>query len=123
MLTESLRVEPAILTELAREAFRRSSFYLRKGQLDGIAAVLNAKTASDNDRFVAESLLRNAVTASRGTFPLCQDTGTCDDSRLGRTKLSAPELMTAAALSEGAKQAYETFNLRSSQVGGREFLQ
>ena len=40
------------------------------------AAILDDPEASDNDRYVALTLLKNAEIAAEGILPLCQDTGT-----------------------------------------------
>jgi fumarate hydratase, class I len=80
-----------------------------------VAAILEDPEASDNDRFVAETLLKNAVIAAEGKLPSCQDTGTaivvgekgqavwtgCDDE---------------AALEEGIWSTYQERNLRYSQM-------
>ena len=41
-----------------------------------VAAILDDPEASDNDRFVARTLLKNAVISAGGKLPFCQDTGT-----------------------------------------------
>jgi len=71
-----LRVSPEALTLLARQAFRDVSFYSRTSHIERLAAILEDPEASGNDRFVATTLLENAVAASEGVFPMCQDTGT-----------------------------------------------
>ncbi|MFA6508379.1 MAG: fumarate hydratase [Treponemataceae bacterium] len=117
-----LRIPPELLRELSREAFRRVSFFLRKTQLEGIAAVLSDKRASDNDRFVARALLRNAIIAAKGCLALCQDTGTAmiaawkDESVFTHTD-------DEASLIEGAEIAYKRYNLRSSQVASASFFE
>jgi fumarate hydratase class I len=116
-----LEVPPALLRELSREAFRRISFYFRRSHLRGLAATFSDAAASDNDRFVAATLLRNAVVAARGELPLCQDTGTATilgwKSESVRTRAD-----DAAFLSDGAREAYGRYNLRSSQVGASSFF-
>src|SRR5688572_16026757 len=73
---ELLRVEPEALKLLAREALADVNFLLRPAHLRKVAAILDDPEASDNDRFVAETLLKNAVIAAEGKLPSCQDTGT-----------------------------------------------
>lgn len=71
-----LAVEPQVLTQLAEEAFHDLEFYLRAEHLDEWAKIVDDKSASDNERFVCSSLIKNAIIASEGKLPLCQDTGT-----------------------------------------------
>ena len=74
--TEILKVEPEGLTVLAEEAFRDVSFLLRSSHLKQWKDILEDPEASDNDRYVALEMLKNAVISAEGVFPLCQDTGT-----------------------------------------------
>lgn len=117
----TLRIPAALLAELSREAFRKMAFFLRRSQLEGFAAVLRDPQASENDRFVAEALLRNAVIAARGELPLCQDTGTAAVVAW-KSESVATRCDEAAAFSEGARIAYASYNLRSSQVGASSFF-
>jgi fumarate hydratase class I len=71
-----LKVAPEALTLLAKQAFFDVSFYLRPGHLKKVAAILEDPEASENDRFVALTLLKNAAIAAQGQLPSCQDTGT-----------------------------------------------
>ena len=71
-----LKIEPEALTLLANEAIRDVSFLLRTPHLKQVAAILKDPEASDNDRYVALAMLRNADTSSKGILPFCQDTGT-----------------------------------------------
>src|ERR1051325_1423284 len=73
---EILRIDPEALTLVANEAIRDVSFLLRTRHLEKVAAILKDPEASNNDRFVAMAMLRNADTASKGILPFCQDTGT-----------------------------------------------
>lgn len=73
---EILIVQADALRFLAKEAFREISFFLRTNHLLQVSSILDDPEASDNDRFVALTLLRNAVEASKGILPSCQDTGT-----------------------------------------------
>mgnify|MGYP000639840144 CR=1 FL=1 len=71
-----LEVDPEAIRRLAEEAFHDVSFFLRPVFLEKLNGILQDPEASENDRYVAEALLRNAVVASEGFLPLCQDTGT-----------------------------------------------
>jgi fumarate hydratase class I len=74
--TPVLKVEPAALTLLAREAVHDVSHLLRTAHLRSLARILDDPEASGNDRYVARELLENAVIAAEGVLPGCQDTGT-----------------------------------------------
>ena len=73
---EIVKVDPKALTLLARQAFHDVSHLLRTSHLANLRAILDDPEASDNDRFVATELLKNATVAAGGTLPMCQDTGT-----------------------------------------------
>lgn len=112
---EILKVDPQALTFLANEAVRDISFLLRTAHLQKVAAVLMDPSASDNDRFVALTMLRNADTASRGILPFCQDTGTA--TILGKR---GQQVWTGAKdeeyLAKGVYKTYTEENLRYSQT-------
>ena len=69
-------VEPQALTMLAREAYVDCQHLLRPGHLQQLRNILDDPEASDNDRFVAFDLLKNANIAAGKVLPMCQDTGT-----------------------------------------------
>lgn len=71
-----LRIDRAALEGLAREAFVDISYFLRTSHLTQLARILEDPEASDNDRYVAHALLKNAVVAAEQRLPSCQDTGT-----------------------------------------------
>jgi fumarate hydratase class I len=71
-----LKVAPQALTYLAQEATREIAFKLRTEHLEQVAAILTDSEATDNDRTIALTLLRNAEVAAHGVLPFCQDTGT-----------------------------------------------
>jgi fumarate hydratase class I len=73
---EILKVSPDALTLVAREALRDVSFLMRTRHLEQVAAILDDAEASDNDRAVALTMLRNAEESARMVLPFCQDTGT-----------------------------------------------
>src|ERR1700720_1916891 len=70
-----VKVEPAALTLLARQAFVDCQHLLRPGHLAQLRAILDDPEASSNDRFVAFDLLKNANIAAGKVLPMCQDTG------------------------------------------------
>ena len=61
---------------LAETAFADINHLLRPGHLQQLASILDDPEATDNDRFVAYDLLKNANIAAGGVLPMCQDTGT-----------------------------------------------
>ena len=71
-----LKVSPEALTMLANAAFRDVNFLLRRSHNEQVAKILNDPEASDNDKYVALTFLRNAEVACKGKLPFCQDTGT-----------------------------------------------
>ncbi len=109
-----LVVEPEALTLLANQAFHDINFFLRPAHLKQVAAILDDSEASENDRMVALTLLKNADVASAGLLPFCQDTGTA--IVLGK---KGQQVWTGggdeAALSKGVYLAYTENNLRYSQ--------
>ncbi len=112
---EILKVDPKALTFLAEEALKEISFFLRPGHLEKVRKILDDPEATDNDKYVALTLLQNSVVAAQGELPTCQDTGT------GTVVAKKGELvMTGAndaeALSRGIYNAYVNQNLRYSQV-------
>jgi fumarate hydratase class I len=110
-----LTVAPDTLTALATEAFGDVSHLLRPGHLANLRSILDDPEASENDRFVALELLKNAVISASGTLPMCQDTGTAIVvGKKGQHVLTEGD--DAAALSAGVAQVYESRNLRYSQL-------
>lgn len=71
-----LKVEAEGLTKLINRAFTDVNFMLRRSHNEQVAKILSDPEASDNDKYVALTFLRNAVTAAKGVLPFCQDTGT-----------------------------------------------
>lgn len=71
-----LKVTPEALTKLANTAFRDVNFLLRRAHNEQVAKILTDPEASDNDKYVALTFLRNAEVAAKGKLPFCQDTGT-----------------------------------------------
>ena len=71
-----LKVSKEALTQLTNTAFRDVNFLLRRSHNEQVAKILSDPEASDNDRDVALTFLRNAEVACKGVLPFCQDTGT-----------------------------------------------
>jgi fumarate hydratase, class I len=108
-----LVVAPEALTLLASQAFHDINFFLRPAHLQQVAAILDDPEASDNDRMVALTMLKNADVASAGLLPFCQDTGT--SIVMGKKGHLVHSTGDETALSLGVYQAYTENNLRYSQ--------
>jgi fumarate hydratase class I len=112
---EVLKVDPAGLTVLARDALRDASFLLRTQHLQQVAAILDDPEASDNDRGVALAMLRNAEVSAQLVLPFCQDTGTATVfAKKGQRVWTGGG--DAEALSRGIYETYRKENLRYSQT-------
>ena len=110
-----LSVDPAALTTLARAAFHDCAYMLRPAHLAQVAAILDDPDASDNDRYVALTMLRNAEVSSKGVLPFCQDTGTAIVvGKKGQRVWTGGG--DAEALSRGIFETYTQENLRYSQT-------
>ena len=109
-----LKINPEALTFLAREAMRNVSFYLRPAHLKLVAAILDDPDASDNDKSVALTMLRNAEVAALGKLPFCQDTGTATIlAKKGQRVWTGS--CDEEYLSKGVYECYTQENLRYSQ--------
>ncbi|MDE0827935.1 MAG: fumarate hydratase [Vicinamibacterales bacterium] len=112
---ELLKVEPEALRLLAQTAFDDISHLLRPAHLVQLRSILDDSEASENDRFVALELLRNANIASGRVLPGCQDTGTAIVmGHKGESVLTGAN--DGEALSRGIYDAYDQRNLRYSQM-------
>ncbi len=114
-LGEFLRVDASAITRLTAEAMRDIAHFLRPGHLQQLANILSDPEASDNDRFVALDLLKNASIAAGGVLPMCQDTGTAIvKAKKGQFVMTSGS--DDAAISRGIYDTYLTSNLRYSQL-------
>ncbi|MFA9389179.1 MAG: fumarate hydratase [Prolixibacteraceae bacterium] len=110
-----LKVDPKGLEVLAKEAFADVSFYLRPAHLAKVRSILDDPEATDNDRFVAHTMLINQVVAAEGDLPTCQDTGTAIVvAKKGENVYTAAN--DAMHLSKGIYDTFLNRNLRYSQV-------
>lgn len=111
---EFLKVEPEGITALARTAMRDCNFLLRPEHQKQVAKILSDPEASDNDKFVAITMLRNAEIAAKGVLPFCQDTGTATVyAKKGNNVWT--DGTDEEALSKGIYETYTQENLRYSQ--------
>lgn len=109
-----LKIEKEGLTAMANAAFRDVSFMLRRSHNEQVAKILSDPEASDNDKYVALTFLRNAEVAAKGVLPFCQDTGTAIiHGEKGQQVWTG--YCDEEALSEGVYKTYTEENLRYSQ--------
>lgn len=112
---EILKVESEGLSHLIRQAMHDLSFMLRPKHLEQVASILEDPEASENDRHVALTLLRNAEVAAQGVLPFCQDTGTAIVmAKKGQQVWTGAD--DEAAIAKGVYDTYTSDNLRYSQT-------
>jgi len=112
---EMIVVSRDALRLLAQTAFVDINHLLRPAHLAQLRSILDDPEATENDKFVAYDLLKNANIAAGGVLPMCQDTGTA--IIMGKKgRLIFTDGADEAALAEGARDAYLTKNLRYSQL-------
>jgi fumarate hydratase class I len=112
---EILKVDAEGLSLLADQAIRDASHLLRPGHLAQVRKILDDPEASDNDRFVALDMLKNANIAAGWVLPMCQDTGTA--IVMGKKGHQVwTEGDDEAAISAGIAKAFRETNLRYSQM-------
>ena len=112
---EILKVAPEALAFVTRQAFHDTSFMLRTGHLQQVAAILDDPEASANDRYVALTLLKNAEIAAEGILPMCQDTGTAAVfAKKGQQVWTGTN--DAESISRGIYECFTKENLRYSQT-------
>ncbi len=111
---EILKVSPEGLTLLAQTAFRDVEFLLRREHQEQVAKILTDPEASDNDKYVALTFLRNSEISAKGILPFCQDTGTA--IIMGKKGQQVwTEGNDEEALSRGVYNTFTNENLRYSQ--------
>ena len=109
-----LKIQPEALTVMANTAFRDVNFLLRREHNAKVAEILSDPEASDNDKYVALTFLRNADVAAKGKLPFCQDTGTAIiHGEKGQQVWTG--FCDEEALSKGVYKTYTEENLRYSQ--------
>ncbi|MBC2712134.1 MAG: fumarate hydratase [Desulfosarcina sp.] len=109
-----LKVAPEGLELLAEAAFKDVSHLSRPAHLAQLEKILKDPDGSENDRYVALEMLKNAVISAEMEFPMCQDTGTA--IVMGK---KGQQVWTGFSdekeLSKGVFNAYTKGNLRYSQ--------
>src|SRR4051812_10388743 len=115
-----LKVDPAAITLLTETAMCDIAHLLRSAHLQQLANILDDPEASDNDRFVALDLLKNANIAAGGVLPMCQDTGTAIvKAKKGQFVFTGANGSAGGdeeAIARGVFNTYQTSNLRYSQM-------
>ena len=110
-----LFINKRTLEMLAERAFFEISHYLRPGHLKKLQNILKDSDASDNDKYVAITLLKNANVAAGGILPMCQDTGTAIVlGKKGNSILTDGKDIDS--LSNGILKCFKKNNLRFSQM-------
>jgi fumarate hydratase, class I len=110
-----LKVEPEAIRRLTAEAMHDIAHFLRSSHLQQLRNILDDPEASDNDRFVALDLLKNAAISAGGVLPMCQDTGTAIvKGKKGQFVFTGGG--DEEAIAHGIYDTYQTSNLRYSQM-------
>ncbi|KAK7195760.1 fumarate hydratase [Novymonas esmeraldas] len=113
-MPEMLKVDPAALTLLSATAFDDVEHLLRPSHLACLRRIFDDPEASDNDKFVALQLLKNANISSARVLPGCQDTGTAIIAGYRGEQVYVPG-NDEEALSRGVYDVFKKRNLRYSQ--------
>lgn len=112
--TDIIKISADGLTLLSETAFKKVAHLYRSSHLESLSKILKDPESSDNDRYVALEMLKNAVISAEGIFPMCQDTGTAiiigKKGQQVWTGYSDEE-----ALSKGVFRCYTNNYLRYSQ--------
>ncbi len=112
---EILKVSPEALTQLTKTCFKDCAHMLRPAHQAQVAKILDDPEATENDKFVALTMLQNAEIAAKGVLPFCQDTGTATI-----VAKKGQQVWTGGgdeeALSKGVYTTYTEENLRYSQT-------
>ncbi len=109
-----LMIEPEALSWIADQAFKDVAHLYRSGHLDNLRKILDDPESSENDRYVALELLKNAVISADRVYPMCQDTGTAVImAKKGQQVWTWSD--DEEELSKGVHKAYTQNYLRYSQ--------
>jgi fumarate hydratase class I len=115
---EFLQVEPEALRLLTETAMHDIAHFLRPAHLTQLRTIIDDPEASNNDKFVALDLLKNANIAAGGVLPMCQDTGTAIVmGKRGQRVLTPSEHGSdESSIAQGVYDAYTRLNFRYSQM-------
>lgn len=117
-----LKVDSRAITQVVRDGLGDCSHLYRPAHLAQLRLILDDPDASDNDRFVALELLKNANISAGGVLPMCQDTGTAIIMGYKGENVWT-DGNDEAAISEGVVDAFAQYNLRYSQVAPLDMYQ
>lgn len=110
-----LRIPRQVLSDLAAEAIRDVMHLLRPSHLEQLRSILDDPDATNADKYVAFSFLKNANIAAGMVLPGCQDTGTA--AVYGwKGQYVWTDGGDGDALSQGIETAYKRSAFRYSQV-------
>ncbi|MCP4394221.1 MAG: fumarate hydratase [Alphaproteobacteria bacterium] len=113
-------ITPKAIKALIKESFKDISHLLRPSHLQQLRNILDDTESSDNDKFIATELLKNATISAKKTLPMCQDTGTAIvmgwKGKNVWIEEQDPEYSEKIAITKGIKNAYSELNLRYSQM-------
>lgn len=109
-----LKISPQALTLIAEQGFHDANFFLREEHQKQVAKILHDSQASENDKFVALTFLRNSEISAKGLLPFCQDTGTAIIMGKKGQKVWT-NFNEEEALSRGIFNTYQNDFLRYSQ--------
>ena len=116
-----LKVEPEAFRLLSSQAMVDTAHFLRPAHLQQLRNILDDKEASQNDRFVALELLKNANIAAGGVLPSCQDTGTAlIKGKKGQLVYTGYD--ERVNLSQGVYDTFQSSNLRYSQMAPQDLF-
>ena len=111
---EILKVSEEGLKYITENAFKDVSHLFRKTHLDSLKRIMEDPESSENDKYIALEMIKNAVISADKVFPMCQDTGTA--IVMG---YKGQNVWTGAddkkAISEGVFNTYTKNYLRYSQ--------
>ncbi|SPJ10321.1 fumarate hydratase, putative [Plasmodium sp. DRC-Itaito] len=111
---EYIHIPPFVLTKLCEYAFKEILFFLNKKHLKQLQHILQDKESSKNDKYVAMTLIKNAIISSEQKLPGCQDTGTA--IILGKKDEDILTTYEHKYLTLGVYNAYKYNNFRYSQL-------
>lgn len=113
-----LKVDPSVITKLTAAAMTDINYFFRSHHLRQWKRVCEDPESSENDRFVALELLKNACVSAGKVLPSCQDTGTATVMGYKGTRIISGETgsVDEEAIWKGVHQAYSQNNFRYSQM-------
>ena len=109
------------MSGLVETAFRDVAHLYRTSHLQLLKKIFYDPESSENDKYVALEMMKNAVISSDFVFPMCQDTGTAIVmGKKGQHVFTG--FSDEEAISKGVFNAYTKNNLRYSQMAPLECM-